>query len=142
MQKQITIFCGCLIKDNQVLLVQRDEPECKEAHLKWEFPGGKVNFGETPEQSLEREFLEETGRKVRVMELLPFVQTAYWEYDWGTQQTLCFCYLCELITDGQPKVKDHHVKQISWIDLKKAKTLPALPGTTEILDIVEEHYSK
>lgn len=46
--KQITIFSGAVVKGDQILMVQRTEEECPEAHLKWEFPGGKVDFGETP----------------------------------------------------------------------------------------------
>ncbi|NTU46963.1 NUDIX domain-containing protein [Candidatus Roizmanbacteria bacterium] len=87
MNKQITVIVGCLIHEGKVLLIQRNEKECPEAHLKWELPGGKIDFGETPEEALVREFLEETGRLVRVVNLLPEVRTIYWDYEWGRQQT-------------------------------------------------------
>lgn len=138
MNRQIVIICGCLVRDSKVLLVQRDEEECPEAHLKWEFPGGKVDFGETLEESLTREFLEETGRRVRVRRIIPFTQTVYWKYDWGTQQTLCFYYLCELIKEGRPKIKDHHVRQVKWVNLEEARSLSSLPGTKEVLSLVRE----
>ena len=64
--KQIIVFSGVLIKDGKVLLNLRNEPELPSAHLKWELPGGKADFGESPEGALIREFKEETGREVRV----------------------------------------------------------------------------
>ena len=62
---QITVFLGCLINDSEVLMIQRDEKECSEAHLKWELPGGKVNFNEACQETVNREFLEETGIKIK-----------------------------------------------------------------------------
>lgn len=52
--RQITVVVGLVIKDGKILLVRRDEPELPQVHLKWEFPGGKVDFGETPEQAIIR----------------------------------------------------------------------------------------
>ncbi len=139
MNKQITVFSGCLINEGKILLVQRNEPECPEAHMKWELPGGKCDFGETPQQSIEREFLEETGRVVKATKLLPEVFTCYWDYEWGQQQTLCFVFLCELIKEGEPEEKDHHVEKIEWIDVEKVKDLDSLPGTNEAVSLAMTH---
>lgn len=130
--KQITVFSGCVLRDGKILMVLRNEPECVEAHLKWEFPGGKVDFGETPEESVRREILEETGVEVSVKDLIPWVGTSYWEYEWGTQQTLCFVYLCEFVSQKEVE-KDHHVEKIDWIPVEDIKELPSLPGTNEVL---------
>src|SRR5258708_2661643 len=126
--KQITVITGLVIKDDKVLLVQRNEPECPGAHLKWELPGGKVDFGETPNQAIAREILEETGVKVKVKSLLPISLTSYWEYSWGTQQVLLFIFLCEFISQHKTK-KDHHVKKIAWVEINKVNDLETLPGT-------------
>ncbi|OGH10481.1 MAG: hypothetical protein A2857_00745 [Candidatus Levybacteria bacterium RIFCSPHIGHO2_01_FULL_36_15] len=132
--KQIAVFSGCVIKDGCVLMVLRNEKECPKAHLKWEFPGGKVNFGETPEKSVAREILEETGVVIKIKKLLPFVQTSYWEYEWGVQQTLCLVYLCNFVR--QRKIlKDHHVEKIDWIRIDEVLKLPTLPGTKEVLNL-------
>lgn len=133
--KQITVFSGVLIRNNKVLLAQRFEPACKDAHLKWEFPGGKVDFGETPKKAVKREFSEETGIEVLVGELLPNVWTNYWEYKWGTQQTLCFLYICTFIKQTTVS-KDHHIEKIAWVGLDEVQKLQTLPGTEEILKIV------
>lgn len=116
-------------------MVLRNEPECVEAHMKWEFPGGKVDFGETPEESVAREILEETGVKVKVVKMIPWVGTSYWEYAWGVQQTLCFVYLCDFVS--QTKVeKDHHVEKIEWKKIEDIAKLETLPGTKEVLDLI------
>jgi mutator protein MutT len=142
MNRQITVVCGVLLHKHKILMTLRNELEQINAHNKWEFPGGKIEFTETPEKALKREFMEETGRKINIIRLLPFIQTSYWEYDWGIQQTLCFFYLCRLIKDSKPKTKDHHVADIKWFTLYDARKLNSLPGTKEILTIVEKLSEK
>ncbi len=125
---QLAVFIGCVIHQNKVLLVQRDEPECKDVHLKWELPGGKIDWDEMPEQTVVRELFEETGVKVKIVRLLSHVQINYWDYPWGIQQTIIICYLCQFKSQITFKKKDHHVRQIAWVDLKKLSTLETLPG--------------
>lgn len=130
--KQITVVIGCLINNGRVLLVKRYEPKCPAAHLKWELPGGKVELNETIEQALAREFLEETGVVVRVNQLLPHPLTMYWDYAWGKQQTLCFCFRCELIKDT-PRQSDHHVEEVRWVDMNELDSIECLPGIPDLI---------
>lgn len=141
MDKQITVFCACVIRDNKILLTLRDEEEAPDAHLKWEFPGGKVEFTETPEEGIIREVFEETGVTVKINRLLPYVQTNYWNYSWGKQQTLCFFFLCDYLKQETVE-KDHHVAKIDWVDLEEVKSLPSLPGTMEIIKVVKQSLFK
>ncbi|HUD44605.1 MAG TPA: NUDIX hydrolase [Patescibacteria group bacterium] len=104
--------------------------------MKWELPGGKVDFGETMEEALKREFLEETGREIEVVKLLPYAGVNYWDYAWGKQQTLCFVFLCKLVKDGKPKVMDHHVAEIKWVPIGEVKNLSCLPDLEKIVEIV------
>ncbi len=119
-------------------MILRDEEENSAAHLKWEFPGGKCDFGETPQESLQREFKEEAEVAVKVTDLLPFIQTNYWDYEWGKQQTLCFLFLCEYIKDYPLAKRDHHVKDIAWIEIDKVKSLASLPGTNEVISLIKK----
>lgn len=131
--KQITVIVGLVINDGKLLMVKRHEPEVKDAHMKWEFPGGKVDFGETPEQAIEREVKEETGVICKVKRLLPVTFTNNWEYPWGTQQTLIFGFECEYVSTGK-RNEDHHVEDTEWVALEDVLKRENLPGAKEFLD--------
>src|ERR1700738_1769751 len=64
--KSVTVVCACIMRqgDQQVLMPLRDAPGVPGLHGKWELPGGKIEFGEAPEQTIVREIREELGIKV------------------------------------------------------------------------------
>jgi len=132
MNKQISIFNGVVLKDKKVLMVLRHEPECKEAHMKWELPGGKCDFGETPEESVIREVKEEAGVEAQIVSIIPHIQTIYWDYAWGKQQTLCHSYICKFIGEI-PHKQDHHVVEVRWFSIDEALRLDLLAGTDILL---------
>lgn len=130
--KQITVFVGICIKNKKILLTQRFEPACSDAHLKWELPGGKCDYGENPADSIVREFKEETGAEVRSQSLYPYVYTHYWKYEWGTQQTFIFVYKCKFVRNVS-KTKDKKIKAVQWVPLSKVLSYDLLGGTEVIL---------
>ena len=131
-QKQITVIAGLVVRDGKLLMVKRNEPEAKGAHMKWEFPGGKVDFGETPEQAIVREIKEETGIVCKAKRLLPITVTTNWEYSWGIQHTLIFGFECEFVSEGKRR-SDHHVDSIEWVPLNEVLKKDSLPGTEPFL---------
>lgn len=131
--KQITVIVGLVIRKGKILMVRRFEPEVKGAHLKWEFPGGKVDFGESIEEAIIREIYEETGVRVKVKRLLPITVTVYWDYPWGIQQTLLFGFECDYLSEEKRK-NDHHVKEVEWIPVIRVSERESLPGGKEFLD--------
>lgn len=122
------------------MALRKDEDQ-PDVHMKWEFPGGKIEFGETPEDCLKREFLEETGMEISIKQLLPFSQTNYWDSDWGKQQVTCFVYLCELVAEHE-KPEDHHVEKTEWIPIDDVSHLDSLPGTGEVIAIVKKMVNR
>ncbi len=130
--RQITVFIGLVVRNGKILMVKRHEPECRGAHLKWEFPGGKVGFGETAEEAVAREIKEETGVSVKIVRMLPHNETIYWEYPWGVQQTFLLGFECKYISEGKRK-SDHHVKDIEWVPLKEVFKRKILPGVEPFL---------
>jgi 8-oxo-dGTP diphosphatase len=130
--KQITVVVGVMIKDNNVLMVQRFEPECPEAHLKWEFAGGKVDYGESVQEALKREIYEETGIVASVGSIIDYVETNYWEYAWGTQQTLVFGFCCNFIRQEVVE-KDHHTNAVEWVPIEEAYKRDCLPAVKELI---------
>ena len=86
----------------------------------WEFPGGKIEPGETPEQALRREILEELDVEIRVGERLVTV-----EYDYPTFHLTMHCYLCTL-ESGTITLKEH--ASARWLapnELDSVQWLPA-----------------
>ncbi len=130
--KQITVFAALVIHDGKILMVKRHEPECPEAHLKWEFPGGKAEFGELPERAIEREILEETGITVKAKRLLPIVYSSMWDYAWGKQHVLMFAFECDYVSE-QEAMKDHHVAEIEWVKIEEVLNRQVLPDTEPFL---------
>lgn len=66
--KTIEVSCAVLYRDGKVFLAQR--AATKSQGLKWEFPGGKIEAGETPENALEREIIEELGAHIQILSKL------------------------------------------------------------------------
>ena len=120
-------------------MIQRTEEECPAAHLKWDLPGGKVDFDETPQQAVQREFFEETGIEVMVNDFLPHVQLNYWNYtDNSVQQTVIFAFRCKYIKET-PIQQDHHVERLSWIHIKDVSQLDTLPGIKTFINLAYQH---
>jgi len=90
----------------------------------WEFPGGKVEPGESPERALEREISEELGIKIRVGEA--FVEST-WEYDHATIHLSSF--FAEIVS-GDPRPHDH--EEIRWINTREILLLDLLPADRPI----------
>jgi mutator protein MutT len=138
MNTSIFVLVG-LIRNHggDYLLIQRDEPEQPAAHLKWELPGGKVDFGETAEAALAREIYEETGYSVEVGSLLPRPQMSMWQYGVTTQHTIIFCFNCRLIHEQKANVTDHHVSNMKWVSKNDISNYDLLPGVEVFLQNLE-----
>lgn len=131
--KQIIVLTGFIERNNKILLVLRDESECKGAHMKWELPGGKIDFGEIPAECIRREIKEETGLSVKVECLVPVIQSNIWDYKDVNQHTLVLCFKCK-VKNGELNDSDHHVKDIKWFKYKEIIWSQTLIGTKELID--------
>ncbi|MBB6216257.1 8-oxo-dGTP diphosphatase [Anaerosolibacter carboniphilus] len=108
MQQQPLIVTAALIrKENKILIAQR---YVKTDHsLKWEFPGGKLESGETPEECLAREIKEELNLKIEVKDIFKVVYHEYPE-----KKILLLCYLCNDL-GGQAEALD--CNDFRWINI-------------------------
>lgn len=102
--KEVT--AAIIIKDNQVLIAQRAPGENLAG--KWEFPGGKIELGETPQECLKREIKEELDVDV---EVLDFFAESIYVYHSGTIRLMA--YWCKWIS-GEFELKVH--SRIVWVN--------------------------
>ena len=135
-RKQFIIVKSLVVNDKgELLLVRRKREFHKEAHNKWEFPGGKIDFGESPEETAKREAKEETGYDAEVDYLLPKLLSTKWVTPEREAQQILICYVCKLI-GGEKALGDHAVSDIKWF---KPKDMPAnsecLPGTIDFFEL-------
>ncbi len=100
------VTCAIIEKDGKVLCAQRSES--MHLPLKWEFPGGKVEDGENPEDCLKREIGEELGFDINIIERLPSNIHRY--PDMSSFELIPF--RCRLV-GGELDIKEH--KQVKWL---------------------------
>ena len=128
-KKTVFVFVGLVTDDEgKILLINRKEKELPEADNRWELPGGKLEFGETIGQAVEREILEETGYRVKALSLIPKPYYSLWHYPDFDQHTVIFCLRCKLAEGKAVAKQDHHVNRLGWFSLDELDSLLLLPG--------------
>jgi 8-oxo-dGTP diphosphatase len=131
-QKSVTVICACITRHGgqEILLSMRRAPGVSGLDGKWELPGGKVEFKETPEQTIVREIKEELGLRVTPLRLLPYLHTNVWEYEHATQHVVLACYECE--TDDELSEAGNDAK---WVSPHAIDFTSTLPGTKEFVSL-------
>lgn len=94
----------------------------------WEFPGGKVEPGERPEEALVREIHEEMRCRIRVERALPVVVH---EYDWGVIELVPFVCVLE---PGSPEPHPHEHEELEWMLLADMHSLPLAPADVPVVE--------
>ena len=118
MKKDIHVVGAVIIENDKILCAQRGPS--KSLPLKWEFPGGKIEEGETPQEALSREIKEEMQCKV---EIGGQVEHTVYEYDFGIVHLTT--YYCKLI-EGKPVLTEH--ASIKWLSPDQLKSLDWAPA--------------
>jgi len=103
--------------EGRVFATQRGYGEWKDW---WEFPGGKIEFGESPEEALKREIQEELSTIIGVDDFFCTV-----EYDYPKFHLTMHCYLCSLLTDALHLNEHEAAKWLSKEEMDNVKWLPA-----------------
>lgn len=123
--KTIKVVAAIIIDDGKVFATQRGYGEFKGG---WEFPGGKIEDSETPEEALVREIKEELDTVVEVGELIDTV-----EYDYPNFHLSMECFICT-IKEGELVLKEHEdAKWLTKETLDSVEWLPADEGLVEKL---------
>ena len=123
--KTIRVVAAIIVENDKIFATQRGYGEFKGG---WEFPGGKIEEGETPQQALVREIQEELDTEIEVGELVDRV-----EYDYPQFHLSMDCFLCK-IKSGKLVLKEH--EDAKWLrrdELGSVEWLPADEGLVEKL---------
>lgn len=115
--KNIHVSAAIIVKDNKIFVTQRGYGEFKDW---WEFPGGKIEEGETPEECLKREIKEELEADINIDKYLCTV-----EYDYPNFHLKMECFICSLIDGHLELVEAEDAKFITKDKLDNIDFLPA-----------------
>ena len=115
--KIVEVAAAIILRDGKFFATQRGYGEWKDW---WEFPGGKMEVGETPEEALKREIREELSTEISVDEFLCTV-----EYDYPKFHLTMHCYLCTLLTEALHLNEHEAAKWLTNDELNSVKWLLA-----------------
>lgn len=129
-QRRILLVAACALVDNdgRVLLAQR--PEGKQLAGLWEFPGGKVEIGETPEETLIRELQEELGIITQAACLAPLTFASHTYDDFHLLMPLYICRRYQGIARGMEG------QAIKWIRPRDMRNYPMPPADEPLIPIL------
>ena len=124
------IICNDMERKNRIFATARGYGDLKGG---WEFPGGKVEPGETPQQALKREIMEELSTEIKVGELIDTI-----EYDYPTFHLSMDCFWAEVIT-GQLELKE--AEAAKWLTKDQLESVAWLPADITLIDKIRQHMN-
>lgn len=130
--KQIEVVAAVILDDKgRIFATQRGYGDWKDY---WEFPGGKIEPGENPEEALKREIFEELETHIVVKQLVKTV-----EYDYPKFRLKMHCFWC-YIESGSLTLKEHEAAR--WLTKDELESVGWLPADKEVLDDIRNAYPK
>lgn len=126
--KTIRVVAAIIIDDKKIFATQRGYGEFKDG---WEFPGGKIEAGETPEEALVREIKEELDTEIEVLELIDTV-----EYDYPNFHLSMDCFICKI------KSRNLVLKELeaaAWLTKETLYSVDWLPADEGLIPKIEKY---
>ena len=126
----IEVSCAVIMDGDLVLVTQRSE--LMPHPLKWEFPGGKLKPGETPEACIIREIWEELGVEISVMQLLPSVRHSY------SDSTIKLIPFVCTIRKGGIDLREH--RSCRWVHRSELDEIDWLEADVKVVDLLKRYH--
>ena len=123
--KRVEVVAAVIRKGDRIFATQRGYGDFKDW---WEFPGGKMEEGETPEEALSREIREELDSEILIGK---FLKTVEWDYP-NFHLTL-HCYMCSLLTEA-PHLNEHEAAK--WLGAEELDSVCWLPADNDLLPLI------
>ena len=121
--KTIKVVAAIIKDDDRIFATQRGYGEFKDG---WEFPGGKVETGETPRKALEREIMEELETVISVGELIDTI-----EYDYPNFHLSMDCFWCKIVS-GELVLKE--AEDARWLTKDMLDSVEWLPADVALIE--------
>lgn len=121
--KTVKVVAAIIRDRDRIFATQRGYGEYKDG---WEFPGGKIEPGETPQQALQREIKEELDTEILVGDLFTVVEHDYPDFHLSMQ-----CFLCT-ISSGELKLKEHEAAK--WLTRDQLNSVDWLPADVKVVE--------
>lgn len=126
-KRTIRVVAAIIRKENMILATQRGYGEYKDW---WEFPGGKIEKGESPREALVREIREELDMDINVGEYLITIEYEYPKFNLSMD-----CFWCQII-GGTPHLLEHEASK--WLPLTNLRKVNWLPADIEVVEAIEK----
>ena len=120
--KEVKVVAAVIFQDGKVFATQRGYGPFKD---RWEFPGGKIEAGESPEEALRREISEELETEIEVGELIDTI-----EYDYPDFHLSMKCYACRIIS-GDLHLVEHEAAR--WLNADQLDSVDWLPADITLI---------
>jgi 8-oxo-dGTP diphosphatase len=130
--KTIRVVAAIIRDGDRIFATQRGYGDFKDG---WEFPGGKIEEGESPEKAIVREIKEELDAIIIVGDLLTTV-----EYDYPQFHLSMDCFWAELAPDSHLKLLEHEAAK--WLPIEDVDTVDWLPADESIVELIKEAFDK
>ena len=126
--KTIEVVAAIIIKEGHVFATQRGYGEWQGW---WEFPGGKMEAGESPQEALRREIREELDAEISVGD---FLETVEWDYP--NFHLTMHCFVCSLLSESL-RLNEHEAA--AWLSRETLRSVKWLPADEGLLDKIADY---
>lgn len=126
-KKTVNVVAAVIKRGDMIFATQRGYGDLKGG---WEFPGGKIEEGESPEAALVREIKEELDTEISVDKFLHII-----EYDYPSFHLSMRCYLCSVVS-GDLNLKEHEAAR--WLTKETLNSVEWLPADVELIPMINE----